>query len=233
MPRSRAKPPIPSMESALCDGAALRSRGTRHATDPRRSRPHACRTRRGGRLLPPSGPRSLREFHRRQLAAAAQPRCRISTPSMPIAAGPTTWPTKRDPAESLGLLDWWEEELEACYAGRPRHPVFVALRGTIEEFSIPIEPFERLLDRVSSGPARHALRNPRRGAGLLSQLGQSGRAIGALPGPLPRRDSRRAGRFDLHRPATGELLSGRGPRLATGPRLPAGGRRWTARAIPK
>jgi squalene synthase HpnC len=50
-----------------------------------------------------------------------------------------------DPAASLGLLDWWQEELEACYAGRPRHPVFVALRGTIEEFSIPIEPFERLL----------------------------------------------------------------------------------------
>jgi squalene synthase HpnC len=50
-----------------------------------------------------------------------------------------------DAAENLRLLDWWQEELDACYARSPRHPVFVALLPTIEAFSIPPEPFERLL----------------------------------------------------------------------------------------
>lgn len=50
-----------------------------------------------------------------------------------------------DPARSLALLDWWEHELDECYAGRPRHPVFVALEATIAEFAIPAEPFRRLL----------------------------------------------------------------------------------------
>ncbi len=50
-----------------------------------------------------------------------------------------------DPQQSLAALDWWESELERCYAGSPHHPVFVALQATIEEFSIPREPFSRLL----------------------------------------------------------------------------------------
>src|SRR5712691_3400700 len=35
-----------------------------------------------------------------------------------------------DPTASLLLLDQWQIELAACYAGRPRHPVFVALAET-------------------------------------------------------------------------------------------------------
>jgi squalene synthase HpnC len=50
-----------------------------------------------------------------------------------------------DPAAALKLLDWWQGELEACYAGEARHPVFVALKDTIREFAIPIEPFADLL----------------------------------------------------------------------------------------
>ena len=50
-----------------------------------------------------------------------------------------------DPARSLQLLAWWKKELDACYAGQARHPVFVALRGTITEFDIPREPFEDLV----------------------------------------------------------------------------------------
>ena len=48
-------------------------------------------------------------------------------------------------SESLRLLDWWEAELAACYRGDARHPVFVALRHTIDEFCIPTEPFQSLL----------------------------------------------------------------------------------------
>jgi squalene synthase HpnC len=47
--------------------------------------------------------------------------------------------------ESLRLLDWWDDELAACYRGAARHPVFVALRHTVDEFGIPIEPFQDLL----------------------------------------------------------------------------------------
>lgn len=50
-----------------------------------------------------------------------------------------------DPQESLRLLDWWEEELDAMYAGEPRHPVFVALEETVQEFGIPVTPFRDLL----------------------------------------------------------------------------------------
>src|ERR1700690_3895921 len=39
-----------------------------------------------------------------------------------------------DPQASLGLLDQWQAELDACYAGNPRHPVFVALEETVREF---------------------------------------------------------------------------------------------------
>src|SRR5579884_4410464 len=34
-------------------------------------------------------------------------------------------------SQSLALLDEWQQELDACYEGSPRHPVFVALRGTV------------------------------------------------------------------------------------------------------
>src|SRR5882724_8437250 len=46
-----------------------------------------------------------------------------------------------EPGRSDAPLDWWEEQLDACYRGQARHPVFVALRDTIEQFAIPAEPF--------------------------------------------------------------------------------------------
>ena len=50
-----------------------------------------------------------------------------------------------DRATSLQLLDQWESELDACYNGSPRHPVFVALAGTVREFDIPKHEFSDLL----------------------------------------------------------------------------------------
>ncbi len=46
---------------------------------------------------------------------------------------------------SLQLLDQWEAELNACYHGNPRHPVFVALAETVREFEIPKREFADLL----------------------------------------------------------------------------------------
>lgn len=50
-----------------------------------------------------------------------------------------------DRAQALALLDLWGRELDACYEGQARHPVFVALAETIRACSIPKEPFADLL----------------------------------------------------------------------------------------
>src|SRR5262250_499773 len=51
-----------------------------------------------------------------------------------------------DPDTALELLNQWEEELRACFRGRRKHPVFLALADTIESFDIPITPFANLLE---------------------------------------------------------------------------------------
>ena len=50
-----------------------------------------------------------------------------------------------DTSASLRLLDEWEGELNACYSGHPRHPVFVALAETVQQFQIPRQEFADLL----------------------------------------------------------------------------------------
>jgi squalene synthase HpnC len=56
-----------------------------------------------------------------------------------------------DPQLSIALLDRWEGELRACYAGiegtraGATHPVFVALADTIRRFNIPQHEFSNLL----------------------------------------------------------------------------------------
>jgi squalene synthase HpnC len=50
-----------------------------------------------------------------------------------------------DAQVSLQLLDQWEAELDACYSGAPRHPVFVALAETVRTCDIPKQPFSDLL----------------------------------------------------------------------------------------
>lgn len=48
-------------------------------------------------------------------------------------------------AQRLALLAAWELELRECFEGRATTPVFVALRDTVSEFELPIEPFLALL----------------------------------------------------------------------------------------
>jgi len=49
-------------------------------------------------------------------------------------------------ADSLQLLNWWREELRACFSGVATHPVFVALKETLREQTLSLEHFEHLLD---------------------------------------------------------------------------------------
>jgi squalene synthase HpnC len=50
-----------------------------------------------------------------------------------------------DAAASLELLDEWQRELDACYRGAPKHPVFVALAETVRRYDIPKHEFSDLL----------------------------------------------------------------------------------------
>ncbi len=50
-----------------------------------------------------------------------------------------------DPDRARELLGWWRRELQGCFDGTPRHPVFVALQPTIERHHLPIEPFDDLI----------------------------------------------------------------------------------------
>jgi squalene synthase HpnC len=50
-----------------------------------------------------------------------------------------------DPRAALEALDWWQNELQQCFAGSATHPVFIALRGTVASFGIPMDPFSDLL----------------------------------------------------------------------------------------
>ena len=54
-------------------------------------------------------------------------------------------------------LDELEHELAACYSGEPSWPVMRALAPTIHEFSLPREPFERLIEanRMDQGVAEY------------------------------------------------------------------------------
>ncbi len=50
------------------------------------------------------------------------------------------------PAAAAAALADWRRELTACFAGRPAHPVFIALADTITETGLTIDPFADLLD---------------------------------------------------------------------------------------
>jgi squalene synthase HpnC len=50
-----------------------------------------------------------------------------------------------DPVKALQLLDEWEAELNECFDGSPRHPVFVALRETVQACDVPKQLFADLL----------------------------------------------------------------------------------------
>jgi phytoene synthase len=50
------------------------------------------------------------------------------------------------PEVRLRALDAWQRELDACYDGRPSHPVTIALADALRSFAIPKSAFIALLD---------------------------------------------------------------------------------------
>jgi len=53
------------------------------------------------------------------------------------------------PAAATAALADWREGLDACFAGRPRHPVYIALAETVRETGLAREPFDDLIDAFS------------------------------------------------------------------------------------
>ncbi|TMA57199.1 MAG: hypothetical protein E6J75_08085 [Deltaproteobacteria bacterium] len=53
------------------------------------------------------------------------------------------------PRDAATLLARWRDELDAVYAGRPRHPIGVALADTVERFAIAREHFEAVITGTS------------------------------------------------------------------------------------
>ena len=60
--------------------------------------------------------------------------------------------------DRIQALDRWEEEVERCYHGTPRHPYMVALQETIASFDIPKEPFLKLIqaNRMDQANTRYS-----------------------------------------------------------------------------
>lgn len=46
-------------------------------------------------------------------------------------------------------LDWWRDEIEASFAGRPSHPVMRALQPALQRYNLPAEYFHEIVDGVS------------------------------------------------------------------------------------
>ena len=135
MTTATSHPPTAPLSSALECAAA----GVRHP----RSGAFGSR---GARILPPPGALALREFFggvvvsSGEVAPAFLQRLRV----LPHLG--RSWATRSATrAASLQLLDQWEAELNACYDGHPRHPVFVALAETVRKFEIPKHEFADLL----------------------------------------------------------------------------------------
>jgi squalene synthase HpnC len=82
-----------------------------------------------------------------------------------------------DPAGATAALAEWRRRLEACFAGRPDHPVFVALAETVSATGLSIEPFADLLDAFEQDQrtTRYATR-----ADLLGYCRRSADPIGRI-----------------------------------------------------
>ncbi len=168
--------------------------------------PHAGR---GSRLLPAPGRVALTKISM-SLRGFCPRRCvRISMLFTPTAASPTIsatkWATRR---RRLRCSIYGGRELDACYAGSARHPVFVALGETIRACSIPKEPFADLLTafRQDQVVTRFATMGD-----VLGYCRYSANPVGRLV--LYACGEANAERFpslgrDMHRTATGQFLAG-------------------------
>ena len=46
-------------------------------------------------------------------------------------------------------LDWWREEIAACFSGQPKHPVTTALASALPSYNLPAEYFQEIIDGMN------------------------------------------------------------------------------------
>jgi len=94
------------------------------------------------------------------------------------------WPGRPGgPATAAAGLADWRRRLEACFSGRPDHPVFVALAATVRRADLSIAPFADLLDAFEEDArldlAGTAIRYPSRAA-VLGYCRRSADPVGRI-----------------------------------------------------
>ena len=135
-----------------------------------------------------------------------------------------------DTAASLALLDQWQRELDACYEGAPKHPVFVALAETVRQFDIPKHEFSDLLTAFRQDQTVTRFETFNDVLGILPLLCQSGWASRAVSVRISRCGTAAAFRLHLHGAATRQFLAGRQRGLRKGPHLSSARRPATFRS---
>ena len=65
---------------------------------------------------------------------------------LPPSPPPEGRPEAHTTRGRLTRLDAWQSELDACYAGRPSHPITIALADALKRFDIPKSAFIALID---------------------------------------------------------------------------------------
>jgi squalene synthase HpnC len=78
---------------------------------------------------------------------------------------------------AVDLLQWWRQELLHCSRGGSRHPVMIALAGTIDRFQIPLEPF---LDLIRAFEQDQQVKRYQTYAQLLGYCRYSANPVGRL-----------------------------------------------------
>ena len=54
-----------------------------------------------------------------------------------------------DPAVARMKLAWWRREIAAVFAGKPQHPVALALAEVVADYSLPQEHFDAIIDGMA------------------------------------------------------------------------------------
>ena len=89
---------------------------------------------------------------KRRAVYAAYAFCRVADDIADEDGGPPARQAGETPAV---LLDDWQRELEACYAGHPTHPITIALADALQHFAIPKDAFLALIDGCRQDTVKH------------------------------------------------------------------------------
>ncbi len=81
------------------------------------------------------------------------------------------------PDQAIERLSWWQSELDACFRGKARHPVMVALRSTIQTFELSKQPFDDLLSAFRQDQAVNRYENDNQ---LLDYCRRSANPVGRI-----------------------------------------------------